>query len=131
VTPHLQIALDADPPRYRPGDPVRGHVSVVEGGRSRELRVALRYCEATSDSFAVAAEIPGGSLHKGELATGTRFPFEVALESDALPSYESANGSLYWEVEATADVVGPDEKARLRFTVDAAPHEGGQPRPGP
>jgi hypothetical protein len=117
--PHLEVALDADPPEYRPGDVVRGQVTVVEGGRARELRVGLRYCEATRDSTAVAAQVPGGSLNKGELASGTRFPFEVALEPDALPSYESANGSLYWEVEATADVIGPDEKARLRFTVNA------------
>jgi hypothetical protein len=115
VSPALDLALGE--PRFRPGDWVRGKVTVVEGGASRALKVSLLFRERTEDYSATARTEGGASVHSGELAAGGSFDFEVQLPSDALPGYRSANGELYWEVEVKSDEAGFDTTIERRIEV--------------
>jgi hypothetical protein len=45
------------------------------------------------------------------------FNYAVQLPADALPCHSSANGELYWEVEARSDELGPDTVAQQRLEV--------------
>ena len=74
MSPELQLQLhDAHP--YTPGETIKGNVLVVEGGRSRSLRVELRYIEKTKDYSDVSTTI-SSALHEGELTNATSFEFE-------------------------------------------------------
>jgi hypothetical protein len=44
-----------------------------------------------------------GPLHEDELTVGTSLEFELALPPDALPSYKSRHGELYWELDVKSD----------------------------
>lgn len=69
MSPQLEISLDQE--SYSPGDTVRGRVSVVEGGGSRRLDVALRFCERSNRYHAVAHTVPAPrSLHEGTSRRG-------------------------------------------------------------
>jgi hypothetical protein len=102
---------------FRPGDWVRGHVAVLEGGGSRDLSVAVRYLERSPDYSATVVELSGGTLNRGDLTRGASYEFAIQLSPDALPSLNSPHGELYWEVEAKSDEFGPDTTAQLRFDV--------------
>ena len=63
MSPELQLQLyDAHP--YAPGETIKGNVLVVEGGRSRSLRVELRYNEKTKDYLNVPTMISAAPLHE-------------------------------------------------------------------
>jgi hypothetical protein len=119
VSPALDLTLE--PPsadgHYRPGDWVRGRVSVLEGGGSRSLSVWLHYRERTRDYSATARREGGAELGAGELTGGTSFEFAIALPADALPCYSSPNGELWWEVEAKSDEPGRDTIVQQRIEV--------------
>jgi hypothetical protein len=106
MSPALDLSLDAR--QYRPGDWVRGKVTVTEGGGSRALKVSLHFRERTVDYAAIARTEGGAPVHSGELAAGQSFDFAIQLPSDVLPNYSSSNGALYWEVEAKSDEPGFD-----------------------
>jgi hypothetical protein len=108
VSPRLDLVLDSL--AYRPGDWVRGHVAILEGGKSRDLSVRLRYRERSPDYSATVTEIAGRDLHTGELTAGQSHEFAVQLPVDALPTLSSPHGQLYWEVEARSDEFGIDTK---------------------
>lgn len=61
--------------------------------------------------------LPGGELHAGDLETGASFPFAIALPADALPSYRSPNGELFWELDARSDERGVDTHGRVQVEV--------------
>jgi hypothetical protein len=119
VSPALNLTLD--PPstdgHYRPGEWVRGRVTVLEGGRSRSLSVSLRYRERTRDYSATGRTEGGAEVHSGDLTAGASLPFAIALPADAMPGYTSFNGELYWEVEAKSDEPGPDTVVQHRIEV--------------
>lgn len=115
MSPRLQLQLERD--RYAPGDTVRGTILVLEGGGSRSLEALLEYNEKTADYREVAISISSGPLHAGDLTTGTSFDFELALPPDALPNYGSANGELYWQVNAKSDEFGRDTHESSRIQV--------------
>jgi hypothetical protein len=119
VSPRLQLQLDRD--LYGPGETVSGAVSVLEGGDSRSLEAFLEYKEETADYVEVAISIPSGPLHDGDLTTGASFEFALALPPDALPSYASEHGELYWEVDAKSDEFGRDTHDRRRIEIEL-PH---------
>jgi hypothetical protein len=97
---------------------VRGTVLVLEGGPSRRLEVTLEYREKTEEDFqATARTLSAGELHSGDLATGASYPFEIALPADALPSFRSAHGELYWELDARSDERGRDTHESRRIEV--------------
>jgi hypothetical protein len=118
VSPALELSVDepADG-RFRPGDWVRGRVSVLQGGGSRSLSVSLKYRESTRDYSATARTEGDAEINSGDLTGGTSFPFAIAVPPDALPTYSSANGELFWEVEAKSDEPGPDTVVRHRIEV--------------
>lgn len=117
------LHVDVDEPAggsFRPGEWVRGRVRVVEGGASRALSVAVRFRERTSDYSATPATYGESVLHEGELTAGASFPFAIQLPSDCLPSFETLNAELYYEVHAQSDERGPDTHAELRIDVQAS-----------
>jgi hypothetical protein len=119
VSPALD--LDVQPPgagSFRPGDWVRGRVSVLGGGGSRSLSVSVHFRERTSDYSSTAATYGGAPLNEGDLTAGAAFDFAVQLPPDALPSVSSANGELFYEVEAKSDEFGLDTKVAQRIEVE-------------
>jgi hypothetical protein len=119
VSPRFQLQLDRE--RCAPGETVRGTIQVREGGRSRSLEAMLQYKEETDDYLEVPNSISSGVLHEGDLATGTSFEFELLLPEDALPSYKSEHGELYWEVSVKSDEFGRDTYERRRIEIEPAP----------
>jgi hypothetical protein len=119
VSPRLQLQLDRE--RYAPGDTIKGTILVLEGGASRALEARLEYHEETADYSEVAVSIPSGSLHEGELTAGTSFVFELGIPADALPSYKSRHGELYWEVDVKSDESGRDTHERRRVELEPSP----------
>lgn len=117
MSPRIDLALETDPPLFHPGEWVRGHVAILEGGKSRDLCVTVRYREKSPDYSATVVETSSGALHTGELTAGETFEFAIQLPADALPTYSSAHGALYWEVEARSDEFGIDTKAAQRIDV--------------
>jgi hypothetical protein len=95
---------------FKPGDWVRGHVAILEGGKSRDLKVIVRFREKTPDYSATVSEVSSADLHTGELTAGRSHEFAIQIPADALPTYRSAHGQLYWEVEARSDEFGIDTK---------------------
>lgn len=46
------------------------------------------------------------------------FSFGLPLPLDALPSYRSGNGELYWRVLLKSDEFGPDTTEQQRIVVE-------------
>jgi hypothetical protein len=115
VSARLQLELEKD--AYKPGDTVRGTIVVVEGGPSRRLEALLEYWETTSGYRELVISISSGPLHEGDLTTGTSFAFELGLPENASPNHASANGELYWQVDARSDEFGRDTHQRARIAV--------------
>ena len=116
----LDVTLDAPPnsePTYRPGDWVRGRISVVGGGNSRALKVSLHFRERTADYSATVRTEVGAPIHHGPLGAGERYDFAIQLPADALPNYRSANGELFWELEVRSDEPGFDTTNERRIEV--------------
>lgn len=122
MSPRLELQLDRD--RFSPGETVTGTVLVTEGGSSRRLEVTLDYHERGEDEYQrVAQSLSGGELHTGDLATGASYPFSIELPADALPSYKSNHGELWWELDARSDELGRDTHARRRIEVVTPPRD--------
>lgn len=114
----FEIQLDGE--RYAPGDTVSGSAFVLEGGGSRRLDVSLDFRERAEDDYEdTPLRLPGGELHTGALTTGASYPFAIALPDDALPSFKSQHGELWWEVDARSDERGQDTHERRRIEVVA------------
>ena len=124
MSPRLDLHVDRE--QYAPGETVTGNVTVAEGGRSRKVEVSLRYREQTDDEEYehTAVTLPGGELHSGDLVEGSSYPFAIALPEEALPSYASAHGELYWELEARSDELGVDTRECRRVVVAVRPPDG-------
>jgi hypothetical protein len=124
VSPTLRLEVEEPADGgFRPGDWVRGRVSVLEGGGSRSLSVYVHFRERSRDYSATPASYGGAPVHQGELPPGASFDFAVQLPPDALPSHSSANGELFYEVEAKSDERGLDtrESQRIEVTMAQAP----------
>jgi hypothetical protein len=120
VSPKLSIDVDKPPEgSFKPGDWVRGRVNVLEGGKSRELHVEVRFRERTSDYSATPATYGQTELHQGELTAGASFPFAIQLPPDCFPSFQSSNAMLFYEVHARSDERGLDTHADAHFEVKA------------
>jgi hypothetical protein len=117
----VKLAVETTDATFAPGGWVRGAVRVVEGGGARELTVSLRYRERSEAYSHVAVEVPGTVLHTGDLATGERYEFAIALPNDALPPQQLRNGELWWEVAARCNKPGPDAHATARIASPAGP----------
>jgi hypothetical protein len=117
----LQLDLDIRSQAVSPGATIAGSVLVLEGGGIRSLTVSLEFHEhSTSGGDKVVTSISTEPLHEEELAAGMRFPFTFVLPEDALPSYRSENGELYWEVHVRSDQLGFDTHLRKRVLVGVA-----------
>lgn len=116
MSPRFQLQLDRQ--RYAPGETIKGTILILEGGGSRALEARLEYKEESPDYSEVAISIPSGTLHQGDLTEGTSLEFELALPPDALPSYKSRHGQLYWEVDVKSDEVSLDTHERCRIEVE-------------
>jgi hypothetical protein len=119
MSPRFQLQLERQ--RYAPGETVKGTILILEGGASRALEAQLEYKEESPDYSEVAVSIPSGALHDGDLTEGTSFEFGLTLPPDALPSYNSRHGELYWEVDAKSDEAGRDTHERQRIEVESGP----------
>jgi hypothetical protein len=117
VSPRLDLQLDTDRLEFQPGDWVRGRVAVLEGGKSRDLSVRVRYREKSPDYDATVVEHTSGALCTGDLTAGRTYDFAIQIPSDALPSYSSVHGDLWWEVEARSNEFGVDTKTTQRIDV--------------
>jgi len=121
VSPELQLQLhDAHP--YTLGETIAGNVVVLEGGRSRSLKVELRYNERTKD-YSKATTISSAALHEGDLTKGTLFEFEVLLPEDGNPDYRTNHSELYWELSVTSDELGLDTHESRRVEVSVKPRK--------
>ena len=116
MSPRFALHLEGE--RFLPGETVRGTVSVLEGGRSRSLQTLLEFVEDTDDYAEVPWELSSGPLHRGDLETGMTFSFALPLPPEALPSYRSENGELYWRVRLKSDELGPDTSEHPRIVVE-------------
>jgi len=65
---------------------------------------------------------PGRRRQAGELTAGQSHEFAIQIPADALPTFSSAHGELYWEVEARSDEFGIDTKESrvIDVTVERA-----------
>jgi hypothetical protein len=117
VSACLDLVLDGDSLRFRPGDWVRGHVAVLDDVDARDLRVTVRFRERSPDYTATVREISTGELHTGDVLAGQKYEFSVQIPADALPTFSSANGALYWDVEARLNQFGVDTTAERRIDV--------------
>ncbi len=120
MSPRFRVELEGE--RFEPGDAVTGTVLVLEGGSSRNLEALLHYNEKTDDYSASAFSLTSGTLHAGDLATGTSFEFGLSLPADALPNYRSEHGELYWELDVKSDERGLDTHERRRIEVEPVQH---------
>ncbi len=104
-------------------------MAILEGGKSRDLSVRLRYREKSPDYDATVVEHSSGALCTGDLTAGRTYDFAVQIPADALPSYSSLHGDLYWEVEARSNEFGVDTTTaqRIDVTVERARAPAGQP----
>ena len=112
-----RLALEVDRLDHAAGGEVAGTVVVTEGGRSRRLEVFLLFRERTSDFEHDALRIGSGPLAEGPLEAGRAYRFALGVPTDALPSFASDHGELFWEVDARSDQLGRDAHARQRITV--------------
>jgi hypothetical protein len=110
----LAIALDAEV--VTPGDRLSGRVHVEEGGESRSLTLAVRFCERSPSYMAVPFS-SGGVIHEGNLVTGQAVAFEHDVPDWALPGVKTGHAELYWEIEAVSDEPGFDTRLQRRFEV--------------
>lgn len=118
----LRLRVELEQERFAPGEVVRGTVSVLVGGDSRALEVLLNYREHAGDDYQdIPVTLSSGTLCEGDLATGTSYPFEIPLPDDALPSFKSKHGELWWEVDARSDERGRDTHERRRIEVVSPP----------
>ena len=108
----LELAAESIPP----GGTVAGRIKVVEGGNSRELTITLTFYEHTRD-FTIPAAQTSAVVHQGAVTTGDSYEFSLALPDDAVPSVETRNGKLYWELELSSDEPGLDTHARRELPV--------------
>jgi hypothetical protein len=115
----VKLEVRPERERYAPGETVAGAVVVAEGGSSRRLEIELRYREQTmlEEYEHTALTVPGGELHTGDLEAGASFAFAIPLPADALPSFKSAHGELFWELDARSDERGVDTHERVRVVV--------------
>lgn len=112
------LAIDVDGDSFEGGDPVRGRVRVLEGGKSRGLHVELRFCEHSNGYSTVAHTVaPPDPLHRGDLPQGARIDFVLGLPVDAPPEFSGPHGELYWEVHARSDEFGVDTHEARRISV--------------
>jgi hypothetical protein len=115
MSPSLDLVLDQ--PQFHAGEWVRGKVSILGGGKSRALKVALHFRERTADYSATARTEGGAPINYGELTAGQSFDFAIQLPADALPNQASQHGALYWEVEVKSDEPGFDTVLEQRIEV--------------
>ena len=113
----LKLVLDDDSLRFRPGDWVRGHVAILEDIAARDLSVTLRFRERSPDYSATVREMSSGELHTGDVLAGQSYEFSVQIPADALPTFSSRNGALYWQVEARLNQFGIDTRAAQGIDV--------------
>jgi hypothetical protein len=111
----LELVSDSVPA----GRTVAGRVRVVQGGDSRELTLTLTFYEHTRD-FTIPAAQTSSVVHEGAVATGDSYEFSFALPDDAVPSVETRNGKLYWELELRSDERGLDTRVRREIRVSGA-----------
>jgi hypothetical protein len=116
VSPGFQLQLEED--RYTAGDTVKGTILVTEGGGSRSLEARLEFVEETDDYLEVPISVSSGQLHAGDLTRGMSFEFALALPPNALPSYASEHGELYWRIDAKSDELGNDTHEIRRIEVE-------------
>jgi hypothetical protein len=116
----VKLGVELSESTFAPGATVRGGVRVLEGGRARQLTVALRLRERSPGYQHIAREVPGPVLHEGDLEDGQWFDFTLALPPDALPPQQLHHGEVVWEVAAKCDRPGPDVWATARLGETAA-----------
>ena len=112
----MKLELELTAESVPPGGTVAGRVSVVEGGDSRELTLTLTFYEHTRD-FTIPAAQTSAVVHQGAVTTGESYEFSFALPEDAVPSVETKNGELYWELELRSDEPGFDTHVRRELRV--------------
>jgi len=112
----VKLDLELAAERVAPGKTVAGRVHVVEGGDSRELTLTLTFYEHTRD-FAIPAAQTSAVVHQGTVTRGDAYEFSFALPDDAVPSVETKNGKLYWELELRSDEPGVDTHVRRELPV--------------
>ena len=115
----LEVSLDTR--RHEPGDFVRGRVTITETTKARRLLVALRRVEKSPDYTIPAATVEAPPLATGDLQAGDEYEFAIGLPDDALPGVRSANGRIYWEVDAWIDKSWRDPHATAELDVVQPP----------
>jgi hypothetical protein len=112
----LELELELASESVPAGGMVAGCVQVAEGGDSRELTLTLTFYEHTRD-FSIPAAQTSAVVHEGPITTGDSYEFSFALPEDAVPSVETKNGRLYWELELRSDEPGFDTHVRRELRV--------------
>ncbi len=113
----MKLGLELAAESVAPGETVAGRIKVVEGGDSRKLTLTLTFYEHTRD-FTIPAAQTSAVVHQGAVTTGDSYEFSFALPEDAVPSVETKNGKLYWELELRSDEPGLDTHVRRELRVD-------------
>ena len=113
----LRVTIELPAGPFVAGEPVRGQVTVRGGDGIRGLEVSLVQVEWSKDYEAVGRREPPQSLAGGPVPDGRQLPFELALPLDAPPEVQTGHGGLAWEVQAKADVRGPDAIVGERISV--------------
>ena len=114
MTTWLRVEVEGSD--HRLGGSVRGRVVVRMGGESRGLKVTLAFCERSPD-YTNALAGATQRLHEGDLVDGAVFEFDLATHAEGKPSFRSAHGELFWQVQATSDEIGRNEHAQVEVPM--------------
>lgn len=109
----LEIRLERE--WYAPGETIRGSVVPTERRASEEIEVWAGFHERGTEYQVVPVTIPGERIEDGGDAGVQRFV--IALPRDALPSYTSRHGALWWEVAASVGDPAANDVATRRIHV--------------
>lgn len=112
----MKLELELTAESIPPGGTVTGRINVIEGGDSRDLTLTLTFYEHTRD-FTIPAAQTSAVVHQGAVSTGDSYEFSFALPEDTVPSVETKNGKLYWELELRSDEPGFDTHVRRELRV--------------
>lgn len=104
---YIEASLDAT--QLRPGDELRGDVSIanVAAKRIRRVTIAFVVYEATRAPMVTAHVVArwAATLVSGPPPEGETFPFRFTIPTQLWPSFDAHLFSLQWQFEVCVDVV--------------------------
>jgi hypothetical protein len=114
----VRLRIELASPAVRPGEPVSGHVLVLDGGAARAVRARLEFVEQVGRMSRAARVESERVIDSGPLERGDVVPFALRLADDAAPGVRTDVGHLRWDLVVTVDrPLRPDLEERVELEV--------------